>query len=57
MLYKFYDFIVFITNQSKLVSVVEVTNIRTYSRKTNKLRNIYTIEYLHQEIENLLFQS
>ena len=27
----------------KLVSFVEVTNIRTYSRKTNKLQNVYTI--------------
>ena len=26
-----------------MVSVVEVTNIRTYSRKSNKLQNIYII--------------
>ena len=27
----------------RLVSVADFTNIRTYSRKTNKLQNIYTI--------------
>ena len=27
----------------QFLSIVEVTAIRTYSRKTNKLRNIYTI--------------
>ena len=28
----------------KLVSFVEITNISTYSRKTSKLRNVYTID-------------
>ena len=37
------DNIVLIKQQTKLVSVVEVTNIRTYSSKTNKLRNVNTI--------------
>ena len=42
MLYECYD----INNLSsqKLVSVVEVTNFRTYSDKMYKLLNIYTIE-------------
>ena len=45
MLFEFYDiyYLVLITSQSKLGSVVEIINIRTHSRKTNKLRNIYTI--------------
>ena len=40
-LYEFHD----IDNLSskKLVSFVEATSIRYYSRETNKLRNIYTI--------------
>ena len=42
---RFYDIdnIVLITKQSKLISVVESTNIRTCSRKTKKLRSIHTI--------------
>ena len=31
-------------SSQKLISIVEVTNIRTYSPKTSKLRNIYTIK-------------
>ena len=45
MLYEVYaiDNLVLVTKQSKLVSVVEVIKVRTYSCKTNKLRKIYTI--------------
>ena len=44
LLYEFYDIdnLVLITKQSKFVSVDELINIRTYSHKKNKLRNIYT---------------
>ena len=46
--------------QSKLVSIVDVTSIRTYTSKTNKLRNIYTTdrkvmeEHIHINREFLL---
>ena len=44
MLYEYYDIDNHVNYLAvKMVSVVEVTNSRIYSSKTNKLRNIYTI--------------
>ena len=45
LLYEIYDNdnLVLATYQSKMVSIVKVTNIRRHSRKTNKLRNTHTI--------------
>ena len=40
-----------------MCSVAGVINVRTYSRKTNKLQNVRTTERLHQEMENQLFQN
>ena len=37
------EFISITMFSKRLVSVADFTNIRTYSRKTNKLQNIYTI--------------
>ena len=34
--------LVLMTQQSKLVFIIEVTNIKTYSPKTNKLQNIFS---------------
>ena len=34
---------VLVLRSQKIVSIVEVTNMRTYSCKTNKFRNVYTI--------------
>ena len=63
MLSEFYYIynLVFLNNLAvkKKVSFVEVINIRTHSRKTNKLRNVHhrkgSEEHLHHEMRNLLF--
>ena len=43
MLYEVYDInnLVLVAKQSKLVSVVEITDIITYPHEMNKLLNIY----------------
>ena len=54
----FTKFMILITlfNNCKLnlISLFEITHIRTYSRKTNNMQNVYVPyeEHLHQEMKN-----
>ena len=47
MHYEIYDI-----GSQKLVSIVEVANIRTYSRKLHKLQNIYHVRKEHLHLKN-----
>ena len=59
MLYEVYDIdsLVLVNSIQKYVAIVEVTNIRTYYRTRNKVRNIFTIGRRAKSIFNKQWQN